>query len=598
MARGLSLRTKSALFLIGFALVLEGSILAWLFYSGRDSIERRSRREALAQAVLVKSAMERALADAETELTGLRAQLLLYAAPLRASDAALRPLEDIVVAAPEKWAGITYFSRPARRAFTARAVSEFRRVYPVLESRPSEEPAPECAGAPCVLDPPAGSREGLLRIAAPVAGRGWLAAELHLSFVLESMRREGSAPDISLLATDRHGLIRYASDVSLLRTYLHNSAPELAFLPAAPGEGGALRLRDEAVRWERIRQPDLLLVVRKDEKPELRELRLRLYSAALFTAAMTLLAFLGVWALTGRMASSLRHVAQVANSVAAGDFSRRIDIRRGDELGLLIDSFNGMTARLETSYQALNEVNLELQRKISELTRTRRRLSEKQRLAVIGEAISKISHEILNKIGAAGVWVQNLECYGGRDENIDLCVREMKAALASFLEMLVHFKRFYRAPPLAKERILAADLIRRGLARTGAELRARQLRVCEELGEDAAWLEVDPGQMTDAIVNILLNAAHFSPDRGVLRIGLRRENAHLVLSFQDQGPGLPPKARLFQPFYTTRPTGSGLGLAIVRNIVRAHSGRVRAYNCPEGGACFEIQLPAPQGESA
>jgi two-component system sensor histidine kinase FlrB len=65
----------------------------------------------------------------------------------------------------------------------------------------------------------------------------------------------------------------------------------------------------------------------------------------------------------------------------------------------------------------------------------------------------------------------------------------------------------------------------------------------------------------------------------------------VVFSFSDQGPGLNATDKLFQPFYTTRPMGSGLGLAIARNIVLAHSGRIRGYNRAEGGACFEIHLP-------
>ena len=97
--------------------------------------------------------------------------------------------------------------------------------------------------------------------------------------------------------------------------------------------------------------------------------------------------------------------------------------------------------------------------------------------------------------------------------------------------------------------------------------------------------------MTDALVNLLLNAAHFSPEGGTVFLKLRRDGANDVFSIRDQGPGLPAKARLFRPFFTTRPAGSGLGLAMVRKIVHSHGGRVRAFNHAGGGACFELQLP-------
>ena len=125
-----------------------------------------------------------------------------------------------------------------------------------------------------------------------------------------------------------------------------------------------------------------------------------------------------------------------------------------------------------------------------------------------------------------------------------------------------------------------------------AELQAKELTVLTDVSDELR-IEIDLAQMRDAMVNILLNAAYFTPERGTLTINLRRNRRYVIFSFCDQGPGFPAKERLFQPFYTTRASGSGLGLAIVRNIVIAHSGRVRAFNRAGGGACFEIYLPAP-----
>jgi two-component system sensor histidine kinase FlrB len=277
--------------------------------------------------------------------------------------------------------------------------------------------------------------------------------------------------------------------------------------------------------------------------------------------------------------------------VADGDFSRRIAIRRNDELGLLIRSFDRMTERLEGNYQALNALNRQLERKIRELTRTRRRLSQKQRLALVGEAISKTSHEIQNKIGGIGVWVQNLERSSAGDETTALCIRELKAALHSSQDLLVHCKQFYRRPPLNMGEIPAQDLINTCLIRIAPEVQLKCLHVETDFGDDTLTIEMDALQMTDALVNIFLNAVYFSPEGGTLSVGVVRDGRYVVFSVSDRGPGLQAKDKLFRPFYTTKPSGSGLGLAITRNIVDAHSGRIRACNRPGGGACFEIRLP-------
>jgi signal transduction histidine kinase len=205
--------------------------------------------------------------------------------------------------------------------------------------------------------------------------------------------------------------------------------------------------------------------------------------------------------------------------------------------------------------------------------------------------MSKTSHEIQNKIGGISVWVQNLERCGAKDETSAECIQELKSALASSQDMLLHFKRFYRQPPLQIAEIHASELIDLALARVVSDLQSKGLKIIREDGEKQIPIRIDLSQMCDAVVNILLNAIHFSPDHGTLTLGFHRNGKHVVFSFSDQGPGLNATDKLFQPFYTTMPMGSGLGLAIARNIVIAHSGRIRGYNRAEGGACFEIHLP-------
>jgi len=604
----LSLRSKALLFLISYTLVLEGGILTYFFYSGAAEVQRRSYQEARVQAAAARSAVEEALADAVAEVTGLRLQLLLYPIPAGALPVRLIPAEELVVAFPRKYAEIGLLDRLTRQMLSVRAVREFNQVYPVVETRSESAIPGECPedagatapGAPCVLGLQSGSGGEELVIIAPLSQDGphTLVASIHVDSLLEAIDRLPSPAGLTVLASNPRGLILHAPDVSLLRTYIQNASTDFGFPSGAlrMGEGSVQRKSGATIAWTPMPRPGILLAARKDDGAELRELRMRSLRGALFTAGITLLAFLGVWGLTGRMAVSLRHVTEVADSVAGGDFSGRIAIRRKDELGSLITSFNLMSEKLEGSYRALREVNRELQGKVEELTRTRRRLTRKQRLALVGEALSRISHEIQNKIGGVGVWVQNLERCGEERENRALCISEMKGAINACRDMLVHYKRFYRQPQLEKKEIPAKQLIDACLVQVRAELEAKGLSVRADFS-DAVRIEVDEAQMKDAIVNILLNAAWFSPDRGTLEIGLRQNHRYVILSFLDRGPGIPAKARLFQPFYTTRTGGSGLGLAVVRNIVVAHAGRIRASNREGGGACFAIYLPAPAAGS-
>jgi two-component system phosphate regulon sensor histidine kinase PhoR len=110
----------------------------------------------------------------------------------------------------------------------------------------------------------------------------------------------------------------------------------------------------------------------------------------------------------------------------------------------------------------------------------------------------------------------------------------------------------------------------------------------------------DPSRLHRVLLNLLDNAVRYSPDGGLVEVGLQRSPGWCRLSVRDQGPGLSEEDRqhLFERFYRGDPArvrsgrgGSGLGLAIVQQIVVTHGGRVQAGNHPDGGALLEVFLP-------
>jgi C4-dicarboxylate-specific signal transduction histidine kinase len=81
---------------------------------------------------------------------------------------------------------------------------------------------------------------------------------------------------------------------------------------------------------------------------------------------------------------------------------------------------------------------------------------------------------------------------------------------------------------------------------------------------------------------------------GRLEVSLWRQDDELIVQFADSGPGLRDPERVFDPFYTTKPVGkgTGLGLSATYGVIQDHKGQITCYNRPEGGAAFEIRLPA------
>ncbi|MFV1996109.1 MAG: ATP-binding protein, partial [Verrucomicrobiales bacterium] len=127
-----------------------------------------------------------------------------------------------------------------------------------------------------------------------------------------------------------------------------------------------------------------------------------------------------------------------------------------------------------------------------------------------------------------------------------------------------------------------------------------------DLPPDLWPVEVDPTQINQVILKVIINAAEAMPSGGTIHIGAENleqiddpalpdlAGRHICVRIADQGPGIAPEVlpRIFEPYYSTKPGASGLGLATALSIVRKHSGHLLVKSRPGEGAAFSIYLPA------
>ncbi|MFB3146731.1 MAG: ATP-binding protein, partial [Nitrospirales bacterium] len=140
----------------------------------------------------------------------------------------------------------------------------------------------------------------------------------------------------------------------------------------------------------------------------------------------------------------------------------------------------------------------------------------------------------------------------------------------------------------------------------GFALRGSNVR-CDLTLPDHLWsVEVDEGQMSQVIQNLIINADHAMPDGGVIQIkaeniavdswhGLPIKSGQYVkVSIQDQGSGIPPEnlSKIFDPYYTTKQKGNGLGLATTYSIIKRHEGHITVQSEPGIGTNFVFYVPA------
>ena len=134
-------------------------------------------------------------------------------------------------------------------------------------------------------------------------------------------------------------------------------------------------------------------------------------------------------------------------------------------------------------------------------------------------------------------------------------------------------------------------------------LRGSNVRCNLDLPEDLWLLNIDPGQISQVIQNIIINAAQAMPEGGIIHLSCRNRPATgkrgkpqqdgVEISIADSGPGINSDIadKLFDPYFTTKGQGSGLGLSICHSIVSQHGGTISATSSPGKGATFTILLP-------
>ncbi|EGK72037.1 Sensor protein [Methyloversatilis universalis FAM5] len=222
---------------------------------------------------------------------------------------------------------------------------------------------------------------------------------------------------------------------------------------------------------------------------------------------------------------------------------------------------------------------------------------QRDRLASLGFMVAGVCHEISNPLTAVQSMMQML--LGRADVSAEALqkglriVSENVRRVMDISRRMVDFSRVGDEPRVPFE-IDASIIEAIVLLRQGLSGKAVSVEHFPELG---ALVLGNSGQLQEVIYNILINAAHAVGEAGRIFVTTAQTGDRRVLvRISDTGPGIPEEVlpRIFEPFFTTRPSGqgTGLGLAIAYEFVREHGGELRAYNNPNGGATFEIDLPA------
>jgi two-component system NtrC family sensor kinase len=240
----------------------------------------------------------------------------------------------------------------------------------------------------------------------------------------------------------------------------------------------------------------------------------------------------------------------------------------------------------------------EKKRSAEELARQREALYQREKLAALGSLLAGVAHELNNPLAVVVARAVLLEEQG------DAGTRIMAAKIRTAAERCARIVRTFlgmarqqppERGPVAIEEVVAAalDMAAYAMRTSGVEV------VLDQCGELPPIL-ADADQIHQVLLNLLINAQQAlqeqpPPRRITLRTRHDRAADQVRITIADNGPGIPAplRARVFEPYFTTKPTGigTGVGLAVSLGIVEAHGGELSVECPPEGGAVFTIALP-------
>ncbi|NUO49971.1 MAG: PAS domain S-box protein [Polyangiaceae bacterium] len=224
------------------------------------------------------------------------------------------------------------------------------------------------------------------------------------------------------------------------------------------------------------------------------------------------------------------------------------------------------------------------------------------------EFLALLSHELRNPLAPIITAAQLMEMRGGSatPREREVILRQAQH-MVRLVDDLLDVSRVARGKiMLSKSRLQLADVVARAIEAISPLLDQRHHHVTVSVPDDGLSVDADEVRLTQVIINLLSNAARYTPPRGNIVIDARREAAEVVLRVRDDGPGIDGDLlpHVFEMFVQgargsdRQQGGLGLGLSLVKSFTELHGGTVSAANNPDGqGSEFTVRLPRLSGSS-
>jgi len=360
--------------------------------------------------------------------------------------------------------------------------------------------------------------------------------------------------------------LRHKEDAGLKLVCNINSTPDIPSILSASGEEGIKESMD-------YRNVSVLFA----------------YIIVLILVCTTVVIAIGI-SLTNRITQPILQLAEGAKAIGSGSLDHRISITSKNEVGALAKEFNQMATKLKESYSNLEQ-------KVEERTA---QLLRAERLAAVGELAAEVAHEINNPLGGLGNFASMLE---NEPENTQQTKKYAALILEGLKRVEIIVKRlltFSRPYSLQMSDKNINSIINNSIKFIEYRIEPCHITIKKDLNETIPYVYIDVDNISQVLINIMVNALESMPDGGTLTIKTdtcKEHNNCVTVYIADTGCGIREelKDKIFEPFFTTKnkegEKGLGMGLAISKRIIEDHHGKINLESEFGKGTTFGICLP-------
>ena len=249
-------------------------------------------------------------------------------------------------------------------------------------------------------------------------------------------------------------------------------------------------------------------------------------------------------------------------------------------------------------------------RNLGYLNQVHSTLNYSRKAAALGRLFAGVAHEVKNPLNAMTIHLELLKQKlamvqepvvvpaggGGTGRAVDLSkhVGIISSEIRRLDEVVAGFLKFARPEELRLQPIALQNVVQDVLTTITPEAHRRRIAVREECPPTLPDINADQGMLTQALLNLAINALQAMPDGGTLRLACRQISRRRVeLVVEDTGVGIAPEhlPRVFDLYFTTKEKGSGIGLSMVFRIVQLHDGEIEVQSTPGRGTKFRLVFP-------